>query len=753
MKIEKFNWNNGTQSSPIVLTNDQIKKLIAIGKREDIETTVSGWITTSSRKMQKFLKYALEQQFPNLNIICDEELADSFTIRTSTNVIKEGTKEFITISTDTGIDHDFLQWKYEYSNFEIDGDISEQNIKNRIHVEDGILVIDDPQENASWSVQLKLTAYPIYYNSDDFNNIPITSKPDIILTISAKKIEDISISVDSEIPINSSVNVKVTPVPIDSTKLKGAKYSYTTTTPDILTINTSSLGTEIITKAQGTANLIVTLIACNNSVTKTNSITFKVYDLRPVCFIIDQRYFNNLSDPDTMVSGNYIFTPKGILKPISNNGAQGDPSNNTLTWIRQNTHAYVSRYNDFTGLRLKQLDDTNRKKFTDGSSSIDYISNTNGEYDVFLKFGSDIYYKTEPFTPSGQDLPNEDYVLVTIAKELPEGEDESIWKKWSKYKLIGVYKACQINNRLHSLSGQIPINNISQINSIARAKARGTNFNICDYDMTKLFAFLFYGYYSSLGCQQICGYGTVNVVNDIYYPKRTGLTDELAMIDTTNITGNGAETPSNEQIIAGYGDDIKSVNFWGLENCWGDISEWLYGIRVIEAYRPNNNIASNPTNYIADYLDTNNSIVITLQNGTDITYTSKEDFLANYTTFNHKFLAIDDKNNILIRVVDMGVNGNTNGYIKKMIFGKHADILSKDFAHKATADTGFCDYSSVNFPNDVARRSGYSAISDCGVNYLSTWPTNGSNYSNVGARLLYDGDETNVHIIDETESL
>ena len=36
MKLNKFTWNNGTQSSPIVLTNDQIKKLIAIYKREDI---------------------------------------------------------------------------------------------------------------------------------------------------------------------------------------------------------------------------------------------------------------------------------------------------------------------------------------------------------------------------------------------------------------------------------------------------------------------------------------------------------------------------------------------------------------------------------------------------------------------------------------------------------------------------------------------------------------------------------------------
>ena len=40
--------------------------------------------------MQKFLKYTLEKQFPNLNIICDEELHDIFTINTSSNIIEEG---------------------------------------------------------------------------------------------------------------------------------------------------------------------------------------------------------------------------------------------------------------------------------------------------------------------------------------------------------------------------------------------------------------------------------------------------------------------------------------------------------------------------------------------------------------------------------------------------------------------------------------------------------------------------------------
>ena len=753
MKLNKFIWNNGTQSSPIVLTNEQIKKFIAIGKREDIETTVKGYVTTSSRKMQKFLKYALENQFPELNIICDEELADSFSIKTSSNVIKEGTRELINITTDTGITYDFLKWNYEYSNFEIDGDISEQNIKDRIRVENGYLVVDDPKENASWSVTLKLTAYPVYIADSEVNNLPLTSRPDIILTITAKKINDISISTKNEVPINSKVDITVTPIPADSTKLKGARYTYTTNTPDIVSIDVSSLGTEIITKKQGTGNIIVTLHACNNTVTKSNSTTFTVYGLRPVHFIIDQRYFGNLSDPDSMVSENCILNSDGFLQSISDNGSVGNASNNTLTWIRQNTHAYVSKYIGFSGIRLKQLDDTTRKKFADGTSAVDYISNESGEYDVFLKFGSDIYYKTEAYTPKGQESPNPDYVLVTIAKELPAGEDATKWQKWSQYKLIGVYQACQINNKLYSLSGKRAINNITRSDSISRAKSRGANFNICDYDMTKLFAFLFYGYYSSLGCQQICGYGTSNYVGSTYYPKISGNTDTLAMTDTDTTTGNGAITPNEDQIKAGIGSDIKSVNFWGLENCWGDMCEWISNIRVMEAFRYNNSYSPSASDYVADYLDEYNRVTITKQDGADKVYTSKEAFLEDYTNASWKFFAISDSNNNnLIRLIDMNLKNTASFVIAKMLFGAHADTVVK--ANGGTANTGFCCKGSIGDYGEIGFRSGYSSDTYNSVGLLDIWKQSYYSYSYTGARLLYEGDENTVHVInDETESL
>lgn len=749
MKLNKYTWNNGTQSSPIILTNDQIKKLIAIGQREDIESNVSGYITTSSRKIQKFLKYSLESQFKDLNVICDEELADSFIISLATNTIKEGTREQISIDTESGINHSFLKWKYDYSDFVIDGDISEQNIKDRIRVENGYLIVDEPRENASWSVQLTLTAYPSYYSEEEFNNIPTSSKSDVVLNIVAKKIENISISTKPDVLVNSEVEFSVSPVPTDSTKLKGATYSYSTTTPDIININTSSQGTTITAKKLGTANLIVTIHACNNTITKSNSVTINVRNLRQVVFIIDQRGINNLIDPDGMVSSNCILNSDGTLTSISLSGSVGDPNNNALSWIRKNTHAYVSRNLGLSGVRLKQLSDSNRKMFADGTSAIDYISNESGEFDVFLKFGSDIYYKTEAWTPKGQTEPDPDYVAVTIATEISPTDDASKWCKWSQYKLIGIYPACLINNKLYSLSGKRPSNSITYNKVNTTVKARGENFSICDYAMTKLFAFLFYGYYSSLGSQQICGYGTKNYVDGNYYQKITGSTDELGMTDTNSTNGSGASSPNTDQIMAGTGPDIKTVNFWGLESYWGDTKELLSDLRIMQSMYEYGGHPLNPKDYVVDYLKKYGSIVVTKPTGIDVSYDSEDKFIEDYPNVCN-FIAICDENKNVIRIIDLSKLTRSNTYIEKMIFGTHADIIAKQSSDYIRSDTYFTDNFSIGSKGNVATHSYGSVNSEDGISCIEI-ASGTAHYRN--ARIMYNGDESTVHVIDDTEEL
>lgn len=705
-------------------------------------------------KIKAYTDYGFPSTVKSINYTRKEQ-AENFKISIDVGSVGEGNRYYINIVNNSNapyITYKNLKWRYDFSNFNINGDISEQTIKNRIRVEDNYFVIDGPKENASWNVKLILTAYPSYYLEEEFDNIPTSSKSSIELHPVAIKLNSIYIRTKSEVSVNEKIEVSIQPQPSWSTKLKDVNYIYNTTTPDILDIKTSNQGTTIIAKKEGTANLVVTLLACNNSITMSTSTTIKVCGLPPVVFIIDQRIGSGLVDPEGMVSENYILNSDGSLTSISDNGAVGNPDNNTLTWLRQNTHSYISKCLENGSVRLKRLSDSSRKTFADGSSAASYISNESGEFDVFLKFGSDIYYKTEAWIPKGETKPNERYIAVTIAKKIPSNEDVSKWCKWSQYKLVGVYKACKINDKLYSLSGKRPVNNITQIDSINMAKARGANFNICDYDMTKLFAFLFYGYYSSLGSQQKCGYGTVNKVGDIYYPKITGGTDDLNMTDTDTTNGNGDTNPGKVAIIAGSGSKIKSVNFWGLENCWGDISEWISNLRVMEASRDESNTQFNAANYVVDYITEHKKVIITNSSGVDVIYTNATKFSIKYRS-EHRFLSISDKNSNIIRIIDALVETSDEGYIGMMLFGVHADIYCINTS-LADADTCFTDYHSVGSAGDIARRSDCSNDPHGGVGCLYTWDADSNVNSFTGARLMYDGDVSTVHVIDDaTEEL
>lgn len=510
---------------------------------------------------------------------------------------------------------------------------------------------------------------------------------------------------------------------------------------------------------------LATLTDSTNEVYDTiDLLKFSHVDNTRVSFIIDQRGL--VSDCDSMVSVHFYLHPTLGRINISSSAEYANPKYNFLKWLKQNTHAYLSRQTE-TGLRLQQLDDTNRTLTAKGVDVSEYISSESGEYDVFIKFPVDIYIKTEPYSPSGEPPFNSDYVLVTMTSKLFNYENENDWFKWSKNKLIGVYQANLINDKLHSLSGHKPDNKLGVLAYIEKAKARGENFGICDYDTTRLIAFLFYGYYSNLNSQKICGSGTDNTIDNTsgtgpeyyVYPKVNGLTDSLGMKDTNPATGNGSAV-DKDQVRAGTGSNIKAVNFWGFENCWGDLSETISNVHVMDASRPANVTTADPSSYITDYLDVNEKIIVNkLNEDGDTIYTSKEEFLADYSNQNDRFAAITDKNDNLIRVVDVNVPSAQGGYqheafITKMKFGNHADIFAKggDWSYGTKY---FADYFMFFAPKRQACRSFYSNREHCGVGFLCAEGGIGkTGWQTYGTRLIYEGDENSIHIIDDdTETL
>lgn len=468
-----------------------------------------------------------------------------------------------------------------------------------------------------------------------------------------------------------------------------------------------------------------------------------VYDT--YSFIIDQRGI--ISDPEDMVI-NLSNEPKDVP------GCIGKPATNFMSWLKANTHAYVSKYTEGKGVRLKQLNDKDRTKFADGSDALDYITNENGEYDVFLKFNIDFYYKTESINPPEQTEKDENYILITFKRNINEEDEKDNWNKWNKNTLIGVYKGCEINGKLYSISNKKPIVNFKYPELIDKIKSRGIGFNAINYDVFKLFALLFYGWYSSLNSQEICGFGTANQYWPNYYPKITGQTNKLAMTDTDNITGNGDATNRND-VIAGIGENIKSVNFWGLENYWGDITEAIADLIIVDASREENNNTYNPLYYVTDYIDEYGSVTVTKQTNEDVIYTSKDKFLEDYS-ISSKFLAILDNNNNgkFLRIIDLKIQEYIESYTKRFIFGKHADIITKVDKNNGSENTYFCDYFCFSNPGGRVFKGYFSAYPTGGVAGIDCDYPDTKLEKFLGARICYYGTDSTVYIIDDnTETL
>ena len=176
------------------------------------------------------------------------------------------------------------------------------------------------------------------------------------------------------------------------------------------------------------------------------------------------------------------------------------------------------------------------------------------------------------------------------------------------------------------------------------------------------------------------------------------------------------------------------------------------------ASRPSNVTTQYPNVYVADYLDEHDSVVVTKTTGIDVTYTSKDEFIKDYPEPNFMFVSISDDNSNIIRIIATDKKMYfSNGYIKKMIFGAHADIMPKDInTNSSGADTGFTDYFGTESNHKSYRigcRSSLSNDSGGGVGFISV-STIFSSASNSYSRLLYSGTKRTVYIIDDaTEEL
>jgi hypothetical protein len=183
-------------------------------------------------------------------------------------------------------------------------------------------------------------------------------------------------------------------------------------------------------------------------------------------------------------------------------------------------------------------------------------------------------------------------------------------------------------------------------------------------------AILFYAQYGHTNSQDKIGKGTDS------FSKKCGETNANGMNDTK---GTSPVIGMND---AGANGNSQSINFWGLENWWGNKGEWI------------DNVVVNSYNW-----------EITEPDGT---------------------------------VRKPGKAGSLNIYITKMMFGDCCDLIP--MAENGSETTGFCDfYYASSSSARVVMRSYASAHADGGVAFLYASLGFESSNWNYSSRLAFRG--------------
>jgi hypothetical protein len=310
--------------------------------------------------------------------------------------------------------------------------------------------------------------------------------------------------------------------------------------------------------------------------------------------------------------------------------------------VRANSHRYTGTFANGV-MTLKQLSDTDGTKYKDGSTA---TLNSAG-VDVWMRLPQ-FYWKCTQYATDQWDF--------SVAYDT---KPDNSYKEWDGNDLIGVYEGYAIMSQLLSRSGEnVSYGSLSTFKDYARN--RGEGYTLVKWKHHCMMAMLFYMQYGHTNAQNKIGPG--NTTN-----KKTGGTDSLGMTDT----------------VAGGNGSSGSINFWGLENWWGNYYEFIDNVIINER-----------------------AWSITEDDGT---------------------------------VRAAGTGCSSNGWTTKMMFGDYMDLIPT--IANASESTGFCDYYyQAASSNRVVARSWNSNSTNGGVAAVDCQYGTTSSKSSYGTRLAFRGE-------------
>ena len=383
---------------------------------------------------------------------------------------------------------------------------------------------------------------------------------------------------------------------------------------------------------------------------------------------IKEKYADAMPECCVPFNGNIIYINQLESDPAKM--ISGDVNGDVIQWIKNNSHRVLAKKTGEGTITYIELDDTNSNKYAaDGSEA-----KTDGtEGDVFVKLPT-FYYRGNNDNPDGSSGDN---VEIKFSKEPFKDSVE-----WDTNTLIGAYEAYVIYDgnyyTLKSRSGVVSRGNLLQSDFKTYASNRGKGYQLVDWQMHCILGSLFYAMYGNANSQTICGSGTFD------YAKKCGESNSLGMEDTK------AETNGNKM----------SINFWGLENWYGNKCEYLQEDNInteINTYDP-----------------------------------------------------------ITKGIRSVKIPYYEGGYPKKILFGKYLDlIVSINDIQDGTDSTGYCDYQYWNNTNKerTITRSGGNSLTSGGISYINS--KNAYNYkaTNYGSRLAFRGICTKAESVEAFKAL
>lgn len=237
------------------------------------------------------------------------------------------------------------------------------------------------------------------------------------------------------------------------------------------------------------------------------------------------------------------------------------------------------------------------------------------------------------------------------------------YEKWDENQLIGCFKATNGDPGLTARGNLTTARSLSRESIIDSIAKRGDGYSSVTWRQHCIMALLFYAMYGTTDSQSVCGSGSP------ISGKSTGVTASLGMTDT----------------VAGGNGDSNSINFWGLENWWGDLREI-----IVNAY------------------------------------------------YSHGFF-VDDE---VIGKRQIGSLASGNGFIKRMVLGSQFDLCP--FELGGSESTGYCDYlfqnTDVDFDIKSVSRAFVDDRSNGGISFLGIDSSAEITYPDFGTRLSFFGD-------------